>query len=332
MIITKSPVRISYCGGGSDFPEFFNFQKQLGCVVSSTIAKYVYVFTNPQSVDAIDKFKFTYRITESVTDYKKIKHPVVNRVLSNMDWDYPLNLATIADVPGQSGLGSSSAFTAALIQNLHLRRNIALDKSKLAKEAIRVERKQLNEAGGWQDQFATVYGDFRSYKFSKNGVKISRPLIDQTTKMFLQARQILVSSQVLKTNLSASTSLKNKLEQKSLEDMCTNAQVAANLTEKLKDSYGQPEKCYSHLLEAVNSNWSIKQKLIMNSDFKVKLNKLTKKLSEYNIDAIKLLGSGDGGYLLIMASPSTIRKMTLDDNIFTLKFEFDHKGTRAISF
>ena len=177
MLIAKSPLRISFLGGGSDFPSYFQNSSIGGSVLGTSIARYVYVMIENQPLFEEVKFRVTYRKTDAAQDLESIKHPSVRESLKLRSWTSPLNIATMADLPGRSGLGSSSAFTVAL--------NIALDKMQnrdlalsskylydLAHRAIMIERIKLNEHGGYQDQFHSVFGGLRRYDFFKSKVEI----------------------------------------------------------------------------------------------------------------------------------------------------------------
>ena len=112
-VSSRSPMRVSFIGGGTDYESYF--KKCRGQVISATIDRYVYVNTLPHTHFVEDKFKFTYKVTESVDDINKIKHPVVRKVLPLLNWNEPLNISTMADLPGTTGLGSSSAFVSAFV-------------------------------------------------------------------------------------------------------------------------------------------------------------------------------------------------------------------------
>lgn len=174
MLVVRSPLRIGLAGGGSDLPEFFAHQS--GAVLGLTFAKYVYVAMLPLAPIAHENFRFTYRHTESVLRAEDIEHPVVREVLSGRPDISKLNIATMADLPGGTGLGSSSAFTAALIAAVDAHSGEWRTPRALAMEAIELERRKLGEAGGWQDQAQTAHGGFRLYEFEGNSYRASEHL------------------------------------------------------------------------------------------------------------------------------------------------------------
>lgn len=181
-------------GGTTDYPEYFQNSEIPGYVIGSTIDKYVYVSIMEQPNSEKIRFRFSWRFTESVVDVDEITHPVLRTVLQKENWSTPLNISTMAALPGRSGLGSSSAFTVALlaaVNKVALREDIPPD--ELAKRAIQIERIDLQEAGGWQDQFHTAIGGLRCYRFGQNGVTYSDLLGTQSFRDSLSQSIVLIA-------------------------------------------------------------------------------------------------------------------------------------------
>lgn len=177
MIITRTPLRVSFLGGGSDYPTFF--REEPGAVFGTGIDLYVYVFIVPNSPLAEKRFRLTYRLSEAVDLPSEFQHPLVRTVMQNHYWDdSPIHIATMADVPANTGLGSSSSFTVGLLKALAVLRKHDLDPLNLALEAVRVERDLLGEAGGWQDQFHAAFGGLALYEFI--GKTVSRNSFDNS--------------------------------------------------------------------------------------------------------------------------------------------------------
>lgn len=177
MITVQCPLRVSLFGGGSDYPAFST--RSPGMVVGGTVDKYLYVSINAMPSFARESFRLTYRVTESVDSITQINHPIVRTVLQDLDWAEPINIATMADVPGESGLGSSSAFTVSLRAALGAYRGETLKPEELAKYAIRIERVLLNEPGGIQDQLYPSFGGLRSFRIRGWDFRASEPLMDR---------------------------------------------------------------------------------------------------------------------------------------------------------
>lgn len=174
MLVVRSPLRIGLAGGGSDLPE--HFARRPGAVLGLTFAKYVYVAMLPLAPMASENIRFTYRYSESVMNAYDIEHPVAREVLSQYEIPPKVNIATMADLPGGTGLGSSSAFTAAFLAGLDAFEGRWRSPDELARAAIHVERVLLKEAGGWQDQAQTAFGGFRLYEFHDDDFTASPPL------------------------------------------------------------------------------------------------------------------------------------------------------------
>ncbi len=169
MIITRTPLRVSFLGGGSDYPTYF--ANEAGAVFGTAINRYVYVTVIRHSTIVDKQFKLTYRDNEAVDRPIDFKHPVVRAVFEDAEWTGPgFHIATITELPSNTGLGSSSAFTVALLHALALFEGRTVTPESLARDAIRVERDTLKEAGGWQDQFHAAYGGSALYEFSASGV------------------------------------------------------------------------------------------------------------------------------------------------------------------
>jgi len=172
MIITRTPFRISFFGGGSDFPEYFNSKKSI--IISSSIDKFCYTSLKEKLITSPSKYKFSYSIIDEVNDIKDIEHPVIKACLSYFKMNRPLEIHYDADLPGKSGIGSSSSFTISLLHALHCLKKNKIKEIELAKEAIHIERNILKEYVGFQDQYACSIGGFNNFTFHKKNVRIKQ--------------------------------------------------------------------------------------------------------------------------------------------------------------
>ena len=325
LIVTKSPVRISYAGGGSDYQEFFKDQKSF--VVNAAINKFVYFISLPQWPLAEDKFRFTYRHTESVNSFLSLEHPVVRQLLSNLEWRSPLNMATMADVPAQSGLGSSSAFTAAAIQNLQKRLGIEIKGSELAQMTIQLERFQLGEPGGWQDQLATAIGGLKGYAFFNSDFQSLDLSLNSEQQSYLESHQMLLATNFQRLNSSASEYLETNASGDLRNILKESSLVAERLISNLNLARS-PRECYIQFANAVREHWELKSRIPMNPEFSNLLREKIEFLKAIDVDAYKLLGSGNGGYLLVMANPEKLQMIEefYGSNMCT-RFAFEGQGT-----
>lgn len=164
MIITRTPLRVSFVGGGTDIPWFF--LEHGGSVISTSINKYVYVSVHDLFED--EKIYLKYSQTELVNNPSDLKHPIVRAILSEMDLK-GIEINVSSDVSGGSGLGSSSSFAVGVLHSLYVYQNQFQDKRVLAEEACRIEIEVLKEAIGKQDQFASAFGGLNHLEFQKDG-------------------------------------------------------------------------------------------------------------------------------------------------------------------
>ena len=189
MIVSSAPLRVSFAGGGSDYKSYY--EKHGGSVFGSAIDKRVYIFINNLSHISDENIRFTYRYTESVQKIQEIKHPVVREALKYFDVSGRINIATMADLPGKSGLGSSSAFTVALVGGLSRFINRDLSQSEIVNISYMIEREVLKEPGGIQDHLHAVYGGMRLYKLSENGVIVSDSFLNPALEKISQLNFLL---------------------------------------------------------------------------------------------------------------------------------------------
>ena len=169
MFTTRTPFRMSFLGGGTDFPAYFN--EYGGCVLSATFNKFSYVTVRELPALFDYKNQFTYSKIERFNSPDELEHPLVREALKYIGTDR-VQIAYDADLPARSGIGSSSSFAVGLLNELHLLKGEKLSKMELAKEAIYLERVLCNEAGGVQDQLAVAFGGLNKITFDADGYKI----------------------------------------------------------------------------------------------------------------------------------------------------------------
>ena len=158
MIITRTPFRISFAGGGTDLREFYS--QESGRVISTSIDKYIYVVIKRQLGIVERKYRINWSQVEFKDKIEDIEHPIVKEALKFFKVDFPIEITTFSDIPGQTGLGSSSSFAVGLVNALHALRGEMVTKHTLASEAAHIEVDVLGRAMGKQDHFAAAYGNF----------------------------------------------------------------------------------------------------------------------------------------------------------------------------
>src|SRR5438105_5016248 len=154
MIVSCAPFRVSFAGGGSDIASFY--RRHRGAVLSCAIAKYSFIVVHP--FFNANKYNLKYAQTELVDRLENIQHPILREALRMQNIDPGIEIASVADIPGGTGLGSSSAFSVALLNALYAHRRVFVPKERLAHEACMLEIERLNEPIGKQDQYASAYG------------------------------------------------------------------------------------------------------------------------------------------------------------------------------
>ncbi len=292
MIITRTPLRISFCGGGSDLPDFY--RKHGGCVISTTINKHIYV-TAQNSFDP-GTVLLKYTSIEKVEEVKRISHPIFRECLRDYNLD-SIELTSIADVPAGTGLGSSSAFTVGLINVLNGFKGKKQDNEFLARSACDMEIGRLREPIGKQDQYAAAYGGLNFIRFNEDdSVDIEPIKISKDDKQYIQNNLLMMyTGKIRNASDILSTQRANMLNDSSSEN---NLIELCKICDKLREDLESGD--LDSLGVALDSGWKLKKTL-------------SSKISSRDIDdnyriAIengaaggKLLGAGGGGFLLLYA-------------------------------
>lgn len=326
MIITKTPLRMSLIGGGTDLPSFYKNNKY-GLVVSAAINKYIYVSVKKTSSLFDEKFRLNYSNTELVKDIEKIENPIIRESLKFLNIDDYLYISTIADVPASTGLGSSSAFCVGLLNALYKLRGVVAKKDKLAEEAAYIEIEVLKRSIGKQDHYATAFGGLRSYKFLDNDktdvseIEISN---DNKKKLF----NSIISFWTGITRSSESTLKEQNLRQdENLENLLKMRHLAIEMIDLLENNFLNIEQ----LGKLIHSSWILKKTLASNISNDL-VDKAYKTCLNQGAIGGKISGAGNGGFLNII-TPNSKRKIIVDAlsklNLKQFKFNIDENGTKA---
>lgn len=300
MWISKTPLRASFLGGGTDYPSYFSDHP--GAVLGSTIDKYVYISTLPMSGVAEQKYRITYRTTESVQSIDEIRHPVIREALRQHNYKGALNIATMSDLPGSTGLGSSSAFTVGFINLLNKMRDVDLTRYELARQAIHMEQNILKENVGVQDQIHAAFGGLSRYEFTGDSFSIEPLRLSSQRMRFLNSSMLLVYTG---TQRSASVTLQSQ-EQRTksgdnaayLREMYEMTKVGAALLEEEGDDLAILQR----FAELLDHGWQLKRELGNVSTGAI--DQLYMEGKELGARGGKLLGAGGGGFVLFLVDPS----------------------------
>ena len=323
MIITQTPFRMSFFGGGTDFPGFY--RDHGGAVLSTTFDKYCYVNVRhlPRFFDYTTEL--SYAKTERVTDVEAIEHPAIREAMKMLDM-HEIRLTYEADLPARSGLGTSSSFAVGMINAFYALKGKYADKRKLADNAIYLERVLCKESGGIQDQIAASFGGFNKISFNADGYTVSPVIISPERKLRLNDNLMLFFTGFSRFSsdiqVEAEKSLKSK-EAQLLEMLQLVDEAEQVLTSKTD---------LTEFGKLLDYTWKLKRGI-------------TSKVSTDSIDAIydkaikagatggKLLGAGGGGFLLFYVEADKQKNVheALEDLLY-VPFEFETAGTQVIHY
>lgn len=300
MWISKTPLRASFLGGGTDYPS--HFRSHPGAVLGGTIDKHVYIQALPLAPIAEQKFRVTYRTTESVDTIDEIRHPVIRETLKLHGWTDPLNIATMSDLPGGTGLGSSSAFTVGFINLLHRMRGKELTRYELASQAIHMEQVILNENVGVQDQIHAAFGGLARYEFSGDTFSIE-PLRLTTSRLSLINRSmILVYTGAQRSASAVLQSQEARTKSGSNADYLREMYEMTRVGTAILESEGDDLAALGRFAELLDHGWKLKQQLSTAVTTSA-IDDLYKAGKELGAKGGKLLGAGGGGFVLFMVDP-----------------------------
>jgi len=321
MIISRTPLRISFVGGGSDIPSFY--EKQPGAVISTTINKYIYITINDNFDNNI---RAKYSKTEVVEKYDNLRHPLIRECLKIAGIDSYIEITSLADIPSRGmGLGSSSSFTVGLLNALFAYKGKILDKKILAELACKVEIDILKHPIGKQDQYAAAYGGLNLFKFHKNKV-IIRPI--KNTKLTNKLEENLLLMYTGKFRNA------NKILSKQKEDVekdikkFKNLQEMVKLTELLNKNFliGDTQN-FGDILE---KNWLLKKKLSKGISNK-KFDSWYEIAKKYGANGGKILGAGGGGFLLLFSLKKNHNQIIKHlPKLKNCDFKFENEGSKII--
>ncbi|WP_194608187.1 GHMP family kinase ATP-binding protein [Clostridium vitabionis] len=324
MIITRTPFRMSFFGGGTDIPDFF--REHGGAVLSTTFDKYCYVTVRhlPRFFDYTTEL--SYAKIERVKSVDEIEHPAVRNAMKMLDM-HEIRLTYEADLPARSGLGTSSSFAVGMLNAFYALKGKYADKKKLADDAIYLERELCREAGGWQDQIAASYGGFNRIDFDASGYDVQPVIISPERKRMLNERLMMfftgftrLSSDVQKANhITDGEKTQQLLRMYALVD-----EAQAVLTDKSRDLDD-----FGRLLD---TTWRLKRQ----TGAKVSTDSIDgiyRKGIEAGAIGGKLLGAGGGGFLLFYVRPEDQpRVREAMKELLYVPFRFENGGTRVIHY
>lgn len=324
MIVSKTPLRMSFVGGGSDLPAFY--REEMGAVLSTSIDKYMYICVNKKFDGSI---RISYTKTEEVERREEVEHPLVREALDLVGIEGGIEIASMADIPSKgSGLGSSSTYTVGLLNALYAYRNQFASKEQLASQACEIEIDRCGEPIGKQDQYAAAYGGLNLIRFHPDDSVSVDPVIckpsllqemEDSTLVFFTGRTRSASAVLSNQSAAMRTTDRRMLMRRMV-------QLAFEMKEQLESG------TLEYLGSLLDENWRLKAQL-------------TSGITDPQIDAWyatgiangalggKLLGAGNGGFMMFYAPKEGHAqiKAALSD-LEPVKFRFDRTGAQIVFY
>ncbi|MBX7151557.1 GHMP kinase [bacterium] len=320
MIISRTPFRISFSGGGTDLREFY--QHDFGAVTSTAINKYMYITVNKRFDHTI---RVSYSKTEIVDSVEQIHHPIVREALKKVGLKEALEIVSVADIPSQAGLGSSSSFTVGLLHALYAYKGEFISAERLAKEACELEIEVLREPIGKQDQYIAAFGGLQNIRFNSDETVFVDPVICSTDRKQIFNSHLLM---FYTGQTRAASSILNEQKKQTVNKF--------NFLKQMRDyafeisSILTSDRDISEIGKLLDASWQLKRSL-------------TETISNVDVDKIyalalqngalggKLLGAGGGGFILLFAEPNKQKELRqalgfLQEVIFS----FEPQGSKII--
>jgi len=326
MIITSTPLRISFFGGGTDYPIWY--REYGGSVLSTTINKSCYITCRQLPPFFEYHSRISYSKVENVTRNEAIQHPSVRACLQHMGVNSGVEIHHVADLPARTGLGTSSAFTVGLLLGLYALKNEMRDKRALAAEAIHVEQELLKEAVGAQDQVSAAYGGFNRIDFHPDGsIDVNRILAVPDRLAELRQHLALYFTGFSRT---ASEIAQEQLRMTPHKKQELNTML--QLVNEAESTVSNPSCSINEFGKLLHESWQIKRSL-------------TQKISTASIDEIyqaglsagalggKLLGAGGGGFMLFFVPPERRDALRLRlKKLLCVPFTFSNRGSHVVVY
>ena len=326
-IISRTPVRISFFGGGTDYPAYYS--RHPGAILGTTIDKYTYVSLNTLSDFFEYKLRISYSKIELVKAIEEIQHPSIRGCLAHQRIFPPIDIHISSDLPAKTGLGSSSSFTVGFLNALYAMQGKKASKQFLAEEACHIEQKVIGENVGSQDQFHAAFGGMNVMEFDASHVKVRPVIISQDKKrMFQEHLHVFYTgitrfaNDVVKEQIEKTKSFDNDSYLRRMYDMVFEAEdIFSNATD---------QEMMPLLGKLLDESWNLKKRLSSKISSPL-IDQLYQAAMSCGAYGGKLCGAGSGGFLALLVPPKArgfVRNALKE--LLEVQFGFENEGTTII--
>ena len=300
-VTTMTPHRISFAGGGTDYPKYYN--KYEGSVLNTTINKYLFVTVKAHGEIFPEKYRLMYSRTELCNKISEIKNNIARECLKLVPVSGKISISTISDIHPESGTGSSSCFAVGLLNALHTFRGERVSSAQLASEACKIELEKLKKISGKQDQYAAAFGGMNKFTFKKNGEIYVIPikiLHNTQLKLFKNLKLLWTGIERNSSDIAKTYNLHDNKSEYMIQ--------IKNMTKDFQREFEKNKLNLDKISNLIKESWVLKKKM-SKSISPQKINKFSNKLNDFNIQGHRLLGAGGGGFFLCLLNNNKINKI-----------------------
>jgi len=323
MIITRTPLRVSFAGGGTDFPDFY--EKQYGAVLSTAIDKYTYVTVKRHGKLFNENYRLNYSDTEHVDRLDDVKNAIARECLRMLQIEPPIYISTVADLPAFSGLGSSASFAVGLLNAFHALKGERVSAGQLAEEAVHIEIEVLKRPVGKQDQYAAAFGGLNYISFQPDGRVSLEPQHLPNGELDKLFKHILMFwTGMARDSNSVLAEQKGNIVKK-MDELVIMKEQASQLRQLMQNHFDP--RAFG---EVLSESWQLKRKLASTIT--------NDRIDEWYRSAMnagawggKLCGAGNGGFLLFIVTPQkqmTVRQALSD--LTEIQIGYESQGSRVL--
>lgn len=325
MVISRTPFRISFFGGGTDYPAWY--RKNGGQVLATTINKYCYITCRYLPPFFEHRTRIVYSKIENCHTLEEVQHPAVRETLRFLKLERGLEIHHDGDLPARSGMGSSSSFTVGLLNALYALLGIMPSTHRLALESIHIEQEMIKETVGSQDQIMAAYGGLNHLTFKTNGdIAIRAVTVSQERREELNAHLMLFYTGIKRT---ASDLAKTYVE--NLDEKKDHLHAMQGMVDEALDVLGS-NRCICNFGELLHKSWMLKRGLSSQVSNPV-VDELYDQAREHGAIGGKITGAGGGGFLLLFVPPSAQERVRRAlQGLLYVPFKFESSGTQVIFF